>query len=109
LDNEKILKLYEKSKAVIFVPFVEDFGIVPFEALAAGKPVIAVNKGGYVDLIKNIPQYYPIKEEENEDLFVENIVNSLKKFMKSTIKPKKIDIKNISPQNFKKDILKVFR
>jgi glycosyltransferase involved in cell wall biosynthesis len=109
LDNEKILKLYEKSKAVIFVPFLEDFGIVPFEALAAGKPIIAVNKGGYVDLIKNIPQYYPIKEAEEEDLFVENITDSLKKFMKSNIKPKKISIENISPQNFKKDIREVFR
>lgn len=108
LDNKEILKLYEKSKAVIFVPFLEDFGIVPFEALAVGKPIIAVDKGGYVDLIKNIPQYYPIKEEEDEELFVENIVNSLKKFMQSKIKPRKIDISNISPQIFKKNIREVF-
>ncbi|MEK6833075.1 MAG: glycosyltransferase [Nanoarchaeota archaeon] len=108
LDNEGILKLYEKSKAVLFVPFIEDFGIVPFEALAAGKPVIAVNRGGYVELMKNIPQYYPIKEEEDEELFVGNIVNSLKKFMQSKIKPVKINIKEISPQNFKKEIKEVF-
>jgi glycosyltransferase involved in cell wall biosynthesis len=108
LSNKDILKLYEKSKAVIFVPFLEDFGIVPFEALAAGKPVIAVNKGGYVNLIKNIPQYYPIKEDEDENIFVENIVNSLRKFMKSNIKPSKIYIKEISTQNFKKNIRKVF-
>ncbi len=109
LDNEKILELYGNSKAVIFVPFLEDFGIVPFEALAAGKPIIAVNKGGYVDLIKDLPQYYPIKEAEDEDLFVNNITDSLKKFMKSKIKPKKINIDNINPQNFKKDIKEVFR
>jgi glycosyltransferase involved in cell wall biosynthesis len=109
LDNEEVLKLYKKSKAVLFIPFIEDFGIVPFEALAAGKPVIAVNRGGYVNLIKNIPQYYPIKEEEDEKKFIENIVNSLNNFMKSKIKPKKIEMKEISTQNFKKNIKEVFK
>jgi glycosyltransferase involved in cell wall biosynthesis len=109
LDNNKILELYKKSKAVIFIPFLEDFGIVPFEALAAGKPIIAVDKGGYVPLIKNIPQYYPIKENENEDLFIKNIINSLKKFMNSNTKQRKINVKEISPQNFKKEISEVFR
>lgn len=108
LDNEEILKLYGKSKAVIFVPFIEDFGIVPFEALAAGKPIIAVDRGGYIDLIKNIPQYYPIKEAEDEKIFVENIVSSLKKFMQSKIKPAKINVKGISIQNFKKNIEEIF-
>ena len=109
LNNEDLLKLYEKSKAVIFVPFIEDFGIVPFEALAAGKPIIAVDKGGYVNLIKDIPQYYPIKEEEDKDLFVKNIVKTLKIFMKSKIKPKKISVKNLSIQIFKKNIKEVFK
>jgi glycosyltransferase involved in cell wall biosynthesis len=109
LNNEDLLKLYEKSKAVIFVPFIEDFGIVPFEALAAGKPIIAVDKGGYVNLIKDIPQYYPIKEEDDKDLFVKNIVKTLKIFMKSKIKPKKISVKNLSIQIFKKNIKEVFK
>jgi glycosyltransferase involved in cell wall biosynthesis len=109
LNNKELLKLYEKSKAVLFVPFLEDFGIVPFEALAAGKPVIAVDKGGYVNLIKDIPQYYPIKEEDDKDLFVKNIVKTLKIFMKSKIKPKKISVKNLSIQIFKKNIKEVFK
>jgi glycosyltransferase involved in cell wall biosynthesis len=108
LDNKEILKLYEKSKAVIFIPFIEDFGIVPFEALAAGKPIIAVDRGGYVDLIKNVPQYYPIKEAEDEKIFIKNIVSSLKKFMQSKSTPKKINIKELSPQIFKKKLGEVF-
>lgn len=107
-DNNEIIELYRKSKAVIFVPFIEDFGIVPFEALAAGKPVIAMDRGGYVDLIKNIPQYYPIKETEDENALIDNIVSSLKKFMQSKIKPVKIDVKDISIQNFKKNIEEIF-
>lgn len=109
LSNKDLLKLYEKAKAIIFVPYIEDFGIVPFEALAAGKPVIAVDRGGYVDLIKNIPQYYPIKEAEDENIFIENIVNSLKKFMQSKVKPVKIDVKELSIQNFKKNIEEIFK
>jgi glycosyltransferase involved in cell wall biosynthesis len=109
LSNKEILKLYEKSKAVIFVPFIEDFGIVPFEALAAGKPVIAVDKGGYVNLIKNIPQYYPIKEDGDEEKFINNIVSTLKRFMKSNIEPKKIMVKNLNIQIFKKKIKEVFK
>jgi len=35
----------EGCKALIF-PGIEDFGIVPVEAMAAGKPVIAFNRGG---------------------------------------------------------------
>jgi glycosyltransferase involved in cell wall biosynthesis len=109
LNNDEVLKLYQKSKAVLFVPFIEDFGIVPFEALASGKPIIAVNKGGYVNLIKNVQQYYPIKEEDNDDLLVENIVKSLKRFMESKIRPKKINVKNISTQIFKKNIKDIFK
>jgi glycosyltransferase involved in cell wall biosynthesis len=109
LNNKEILKLYENSKAVVFVPFIEDFGIVPFEGLASGKPIIAVNKGGYAELIKDTPQYYPIKEEDDEEAFIENIIISLKTFMKSKVKPKKIVVNNLSIQIFKKNIEEIFR
>ncbi|HOF44184.1 MAG TPA: glycosyltransferase [Candidatus Pacearchaeota archaeon] len=90
LNNNDFLKLYEESKAVIFVPFMEDFGIVPFEALSLGKPLIAVDKGGYYDLVKKIPQYYPIKEVYSEDKMIIEINKTLENFMKSRVKPKKI-------------------
>lgn len=109
LDEKNIVKLYAESKAMIFVPLIEDFGIVPFEALAAGKSLIAVDKGGYFNLIKNFPQYFPIKENEDESIFIKNIVNSLKKFMESNVHPRKISIKDISSQNFKKKIMEVIK
>ena len=40
----------ERCKALIF-PGVEDFGIVPLEAQAAGAPVIAYAKGGVLDTV----------------------------------------------------------
>ena len=91
LNNSDFLKLYEESKAVLFIPFMEDFGIVPFEALSLGKPLIAVDKGGYYDLIKKIPQYYPIKELYSENKMINEINLVLESFLKSKIKPKKIN------------------
>lgn len=40
----------ERTKALIF-PGVEDFGIVPVEAMASGAPVIAYKKGGVMDTV----------------------------------------------------------
>lgn len=38
--------LYEGCAGVLFTAFNEDWGLVPLEAMAAGKPVIAVDRGG---------------------------------------------------------------
>lgn len=44
--DEELFELYGKAYAVLFTPFNEDQGLVPLEAMAMGKPVIAVNRGG---------------------------------------------------------------
>lgn len=41
---------YSKCQALIF-PGVEDFGIVPLEAMASGRPVIAYRKGGATETV----------------------------------------------------------
>jgi glycosyltransferase involved in cell wall biosynthesis len=38
--------LYERCTALLFTPFNEDWGLTPLEAMCAGKPVIAVDRGG---------------------------------------------------------------
>lgn len=48
VNNEELANLYANCKALIF-PQVEDAGIVPLEAMSAGRPVIALNKGGSLD------------------------------------------------------------
>ena len=45
VSKVKKFELLSKARALIF-PTEDDFGIVPIEALAAGKPVIALRKGG---------------------------------------------------------------
>jgi glycosyltransferase involved in cell wall biosynthesis len=41
---------YQRCKALVF-PGAEDFGIVPVEAMACGRPVIAYALGGALDTV----------------------------------------------------------
>lgn len=50
LSNAAIADLYSKCKAFVF-PGVEDFGITPIEAMAAGAPVIALKEGGATESV----------------------------------------------------------
>lgn len=49
---EVLKEHYQHCKALIF-PGVEDFGIVPLEAMACGRPVIAYAKGGALETVKD--------------------------------------------------------
>ena len=48
--NEELVDLYQKSKGLIF-PGIEDFGIVPLEAMACGVPVLAYGEGGATETV----------------------------------------------------------
>ena len=48
VSDQKLLDCYGRAKGLLF-PGVEDFGLVPVEAIAAGCPVIALAKGGAMD------------------------------------------------------------
>ena len=50
LPDEAIAECYSKCRALIF-PGEEDFGIVPLEAMASGRPVIAYGKGGALETV----------------------------------------------------------
>jgi glycosyltransferase involved in cell wall biosynthesis len=56
-SNTELCQYYAACRAVIF-PAQEDFGIVPLEANAAGRPVIALGQGGALETVvpANDPQ-----------------------------------------------------
>ena len=49
-SNERFRELFTHARALIF-PGIEDFGIVPLEAQAAGTPVIAFGRGGALETV----------------------------------------------------------
>lgn len=50
VDEKLLAQYYAKCKALIF-PGEEDFGIIPLEAAASGRPVIAFAKGGALETV----------------------------------------------------------
>ncbi len=54
LPDSGVRELYAGCRAVIF-PGEEDFGIVPVEAIACGKPVVAFARGGALETVMDTP------------------------------------------------------
>jgi glycosyltransferase involved in cell wall biosynthesis len=52
LPDAEVAELYGRCRALLF-PGLEDFGIVPVEAQAAGRPVLAYGRGGALDTVVN--------------------------------------------------------
>jgi alpha-1,3/alpha-1,6-mannosyltransferase len=51
-DDER-LTLLSRCLCVVYTPKDEHFGLVPLEAMAAGRPVVAVNSGGPLETIRH--------------------------------------------------------
>jgi len=51
ISDDEVKKLFAGAKALLF-PGIEDFGIIPVEANAAGCPVIAYRDGGALETVK---------------------------------------------------------
>ena len=50
IENEEVRDLYRRCRAVI-MPGVEDFGMVPVEAQACGRPVVVLAQGGALESV----------------------------------------------------------
>jgi glycosyltransferase involved in cell wall biosynthesis len=73
-DRTELAALYAGCRALIF-PGEEDFGIVPVEAMAAGRPVIALGRGGALETV--IPPRHPCGRAPTGLLFREQSVEGL--------------------------------
>ncbi len=100
-NREELVRLYENCRAFIFAA-EEDFGIAPVEAMAAGKPVIALRAGGTGETII---------EGETGEFFdtpeIEILADGVRKFIE---KEKEYDANKICQQaeNFSKKNFKQY-
>lgn len=84
VSDEELRELYGKAKGLIF-PQIEDFGIIPLEAMAAGCPVIALAKGGALETV--------VDGETGvffDDQTVESLTGAIYKFHKTDFNPEVI-------------------
>jgi glycosyltransferase involved in cell wall biosynthesis len=67
LDFAGLRRAYAKCRALVFAA-EEDFGIVPVEAMAAGRPVLAYGRGGVRDSVVNQVTGLFFEEQTKESL-----------------------------------------
>ena len=105
-QSEEMKSFYLKNCKALIFPGIEDFGIVPLECMASGRPVLAYKKGGVLDYLK---------EDVNGMFFNNQTVESLNSCIndfenkKNEFSPKLVQnsIKDFSTTIFKDKLYKV--
>ncbi len=95
VSDTEIVDLLQGAEAFIF-PGLDDFGISPVAAMAAGTPVIAYKDGGSLDYVNKDTGLFFDKQS------VESLVKALQEFPKHSFKPEaaRKEAKKFSPEKF---------
>jgi len=100
VSNKELATRFSEAKALIF-PQIEDFGIIPLEAMASGTPVIAFAKGGALETVvdKKTGMFFDKQTPES-------LNKAIKKFEKMKFDKKEIrkHALKFSKSRFKKEI-----
>lgn len=104
VDDKELRDLYARCKAVIQTPLDEDFGLIAVEAMASGKPCIAVDEGGFRESIIHGETGLLVKRP-----YVRNFINAIKNFEKYDFNPKVCltQARDFSEKEFVKKIRKL--
>ena len=103
--DEILINYMQRAKAFIYAA-VEDFGIIPIEAMACGTPVIALNKGGTAETVINGISGILFEKQTKED-----IINAIFSFEKQKFDSNIIrkSVLKYDKTNFKEIFLKYIR
>lgn len=86
-DKKKVTDAFNHAKGFIF-PVMEEFGIVQVEAMAGGTPVIALGKGGSLDIVEDGETGVLIKNQT-----VNGVVEAIKKAEEINFDPKLLNMR----------------
>jgi glycosyltransferase involved in cell wall biosynthesis len=78
-EDRELAELYSRARALIF-PTVEDFGIAPLEAMACGRPVIALGQGGALETVVPPGSAEPPTGLLFERQTVDDLVDAIRRF-----------------------------
>ncbi|MBU0894641.1 MAG: glycosyltransferase family 4 protein [Nanoarchaeota archaeon] len=112
VSDKELIRLYSKCLAGIYMPFNEDWGLVPLEFGASGKPTIGANEGGLRETIVDkktgflISNPTPEKISNKINYFVQDKKRARKMGEEARKRAKNFDWKNLLPE-WEKLILKV--
>jgi len=79
-SRKRLNWLYKNCQAGMFLGYYEDFGLVPLEILGAGKTLLGVDSGGYMEYVYNAPSLIVIPERVDREQFVNYVAEALVKF-----------------------------
>lgn len=102
MSRQKVIQYMAKAKAFIF-PGVEDFGITPLEAMAAGTPLIAYKKGGVLETLTD--ETATFFEEDNKESLVNAVRTNQSKDFYALINRANYFSKNAFKENYSKKLI----
>jgi glycosyltransferase involved in cell wall biosynthesis len=102
--DKEMPKLFSKAELFLF-PGVEDFGITPVEAMAAGTPVVAYAEGGSLDYVTDTTGVLFYEQT------VANLAEAIETALLSKWNHKKIskEVKRFNKESFKKQLSSVVK
>ena len=99
--DQLLVEHIQKAKAFIYAA-IEDFGILPIEAMACGTPVIALNKGGTAETVIDGVNGVHFQEQATQE-----ICSAVDKFELTTFNPSNVRDIALNYTHFKSQI-KIF-
>lgn len=102
-SNKSVYEYMRNAKALIF-PGEEDAGITPIESMAAGRPVIAYNRGGVKESIID-GKTGLLFDQSTEKSLIETVKKFEEKILNFSPKICRQEAEKFSGENFKKQLI----